>query len=84
MKFSIIQIHEELEDGRINGTWVQDHHGTLETALIKAKSIEKLNSARLVIPVAGSYYIKMAVTEQVGGMGGPVYRYLTGLKQQLG
>ena len=80
MKYSIIQIHEETEDGRINGTWVQHHHGTLETALDKAKSIEKLNGSRLTIPVAGSHYIRMAVTEQVAGSG-PIYRYLTGLER---
>ena len=80
MKYSIIQIQEELVDGRICGTWVQDHHGTLETATARAKAIEAVNGSRLIFPVAGSHYIKLAVTEQVVG-GGPIYRYLKGLER---
>lgn len=78
MKFSLIQVCEK-ENGAINGWWVQDHHGTLETALAKAKEIEAANSSRLTIPIAGSHYIQIAVTEQVVGSC-PNYGYLMGLK----
>lgn len=80
MKFSLIQICEKKEDGTINGWWVQDHHGTIETALAKAKATESVNSSRLTIPVAGSHYMQIAVTDQVVGPC-PIYRYLKGLEQ---
>lgn len=70
MKLSLIQVHEETKDGRISGTWIQDHHGTLETALIKAMATEKANSNR----------IKIAITEQINGSA-PNYNFLTGLKR---
>lgn len=80
MKFSLVQICEKKENGTISGWWVQDHHGTLETALVKAKATEEVNSCRLKIPVAGSHYMQIAVTEQAVGPC-PIYRYLTGLVQ---
>ncbi len=78
MKFSLIQICEIKEDGTISGWWVQDHHGTLETAIAKMKATVKVNSSRLTIPVAGSHYMQYAVTEQVVGPC-PIHRYLMGL-----
>jgi hypothetical protein len=32
MKFSLISVTHEGDDGRVSGYWVQDHIGTLETA----------------------------------------------------
>ncbi len=49
IKFSLIQICEKKEDGTINGWWVQDHHGTLETALTKAKATEEINRYAITI-----------------------------------
>lgn len=80
MKFSLIQICEEKEGGKIDGWWVQNHHGTFETALAKARATEAVNSSRLRIPVAGSHYMQIAVTEQAIGPC-PIYRYLKGLER---
>lgn len=78
MKFSLIQICEKNDDGTVNGWWMQDHHGTLETAIERARATEAVNGARLSIPVAGSHYMQIAVAEQVVGPC-PIQRYLKGI-----
>ena len=54
MKVSIIQIERE-NNGLIDGYWLQDHMGSLEDALIKAKGHEEANGNN----------IKTAIVEQV-------------------
>jgi hypothetical protein len=50
MKFSLINVDKE-SNGLINGTWLQNHTGTLETAIKKAKETEKVNSNRITVAV---------------------------------
>lgn len=54
MRVSIIQIERE-KDGFVDGYWLQDHTGSLEDALIKAKGHEQANGGR----------IQTAIVEQV-------------------
>lgn len=44
MKFSLIQIYKTNPDGTINGVWLQNHIGTIETAKQRALATEKANS----------------------------------------
>ncbi|TCI99588.1 hypothetical protein [Cytobacillus praedii] len=69
MKFSLIQIYNEV-DGFVNGVWLQDHTGNLNSAIRKANETEKANSNR----------IKVAVVERIGGSA-PNYCLLTNLKR---
>ncbi len=43
MKFSLINVRSE-KDGKVTGTWLQNHIGTLESALVAAKRTSKINS----------------------------------------
>lgn len=51
MKFSLLNVSSKNEDGTINGVWLQDHTGTLETALETAKRTEKANSNKIEVAV---------------------------------
>lgn len=42
-RFSIITVHRE-HDGLVDGNWVQNHIGTLESAKIVADNTSKANS----------------------------------------
>ena len=35
----------------VSGTWIQDHVGTLETAILAAKATEKANGGRIKVAV---------------------------------
>lgn len=50
MKFSLINVEKE-ENGIIEGVWLQDHTGTLKTAIENAIATEKANNDRLDIAV---------------------------------
>lgn len=69
MKFSLIQIYNEV-DGFVDGVWLQDHTGSLDSAIRKADEIEKANS----------YRIKVAIVERIDGSV-PDYDLLTNLKR---
>lgn len=69
MKFSLIQVYDEA-DGFVNGVWLQDHTGSLDSAIRKANETEKANNKR----------IKVAVVERIGGST-PNYCFLTNLKR---
>jgi hypothetical protein len=68
-KFSLIQVYEE-KDGLINGVWLQDHTGTLKTAIETAKKTEQANSNKITV----------AVVDKVNGSS-PNYSLLTNLKR---
>ena len=67
--FSLVNIESE-KDGIVNGTWIQNHIGTLETASKAARDIEIANSNR----------IKVAVVEDLG-YSYPNYCLRSGLKR---
>jgi len=50
MKFSLINVDKQSSEF-INGVWMQDHIGTLETASKKARDIEKVNLNRIIVAV---------------------------------
>ena len=50
MKFSLINVHTE-ERGRITGSLMQNHVGTLESALTLAHEIEDVNSNAIDVAV---------------------------------
>jgi hypothetical protein len=66
-KFSLIQIYNEV-DGFVDGVWLQDHTGSLDSAIRKANETEKANSNR----------IKVAVVERINSTT-PDYDLLTNL-----
>lgn len=53
MKFSLINVDREY-DGLVDGTWMQDHTGTLESATEWARETEKANSNRITVAVVSS------------------------------
>ena len=62
---SLIVIHTVNADGSVNGSWLQDHIGTLLEALVRADQTSEINSG-----------LDIAVVEKVGGttpMGSLVY-----------
>jgi hypothetical protein len=69
MKFSLVQIYSEI-DGCVDGVWIQDYTGELNSAIKKARETEKANSDR----------IKVSVVEKIGGAT-PVYSLLKNLKR---
>lgn len=69
MRFSLIQIYNE-DNGIVDGVWLQDCTGSLETAINKAKETEKANGNK----------IKVAIVEKINGFT-PNYNLLTGLKR---
>ncbi len=50
MRYSLINVDSEAS-GLVDGTWMQDHTGTLETATQKARDTEKANSNRITVAV---------------------------------
>lgn len=50
MKFSLIQVYDEV-DGLVNGVWIQDHKGSIDSAIRKAIETEKANSNRIEVAV---------------------------------
>jgi hypothetical protein len=67
--YSLIQIQQET-NGFIDGVWIQDHTGTLDTAIKTAKETERVNGNK----------IKIAVVEKINGSS-PNYCLLTNLKR---
>lgn len=55
MKYSLVQVVNE-KDGFVDGVWLQDHIGTIESAKKIAQDTEKVNGFR----------IKVAVVEDLG------------------
>ena len=56
MKFSLINVQKEY-DGKVDGSWVQDHHGDLESARKWKQQTEKANGSKVnfaVIPFISS------------------------------
>lgn len=51
MKYSLMQIVKQRENGNIDGWWIHDHTGTLESATMLAASTEKVNSNKIEIAV---------------------------------
>jgi hypothetical protein len=49
-KFSLIQIYNEV-NGFVDGVWLQDHTGSLDSAIRKANETEKANSNRINVAV---------------------------------
>lgn len=49
-KYSLINVMKE-KDGLVSGYWIQDHHGTLETAKQLADDTNEVNSNKLNIAV---------------------------------
>ena len=70
MKYSLIQVCTE-ENGKVDGTWLQDHHGTLKSAAEAARETERANSGR----------ISVAVVEFIGSTGFPNYEVMRCLKR---
>lgn len=50
MKYSLMTIINE-SDSLIDGVWMQDHTGTLETAIEKARKTEIANGNRIKVAV---------------------------------
>jgi len=69
MKFSLIQIYKETNE-LVDGVWIQDHTGNLDSALKLANDTEKANGNR----------IKIAIVEQIGSSSSN-YNLLTKLKR---
>jgi len=69
MKYSLINVHKE-NDGFVDGAWMQDHIGTLGTAIKKARDTEKVNSNKITVAVVESL-----------GYPTPNYYFRTGLKR---
>lgn len=51
MKFSIVTVIKDRGNGIIDGVWMQNHVGSIESAIEKAKSTEKANGNRIKIAV---------------------------------
>jgi hypothetical protein len=49
-KFSLIQVYNEV-DGIVDGIWLQDHTGSLDSAIRKARETERANSYRINVAV---------------------------------
>lgn len=49
MKFSLISVTSENKDNTVNGYWVQNHIGTLQTAQQRARETEAANSNAITI-----------------------------------
>ena len=50
MRYSLINIVNE-KDGLVDGVWIQNHTGTLKTAIKVARDTEKANSNRIIVGV---------------------------------
>lgn len=51
MKYSLINVRKQVGDVVVDGNWIQDHVGTLETAIQKAKRTEEVNSHNIDVAV---------------------------------
>lgn len=51
MTFSLLTVHTTNPDGTVNGTWLQDHIGTPESARERAAQTEQANSHRITVAV---------------------------------
>lgn len=51
MKFSLIVVDKTRNDGHVDGSWVQDHIGTLESAIQAAIDTELANGNKIDIAV---------------------------------
>lgn len=69
VKYSLIQVEREY-DGMVDGVWLQNHTGTMDSAAEEARATEKANSNR----------IKVAVVEDLG-YSEPNYSFRTALKR---
>ena len=69
MKYSLINVVREYE-GMVDGVWMQDHIGTIESASEAARATERANSNRITV----------AVVEDLG-LSCPDYSYRTSLKR---
>jgi len=76
MRYSIMHVEKE-EDGIIDGSWIQDHHGDIDSAIEKKNTIQNANSSKLL---DGSQ-MQFAVVEWLGNNGGPWYGIKKGLKK---
>lgn len=50
MKFSLINVGST-SNGRVSGAWIQNHVGTLDSALARARDVEAANSHRITVAV---------------------------------
>jgi len=50
MKYSLVNVINETDDF-IDGIWIQDHCGNIDTAINKAKDVEAVNGNRISIAV---------------------------------
>lgn len=58
MRFSLMNVDNTRESGRIDGSWIQDCHGTLAEALERARATEAVNTG-------GGVKIDIAVVEGI-------------------
>lgn len=54
MTFSLMSVFKKNSDGTIQGNWIQDHIGTLETAIETAKATEATNGNKIDVAVVDS------------------------------
>ena len=69
MRYSLINVSYE-ENGNVDGVWIQNHTGTLETAIKAARDTEKANSNRIKVAVDDDLYYST-----------PNYSFRKGLKR---
>jgi imidazoleglycerol phosphate dehydratase HisB len=50
MRYSLVSVINEA-DGFIDGVWIQDHHGTIDTAIKIAKDLEAVNGNKISVAV---------------------------------
>jgi hypothetical protein len=56
MKFSLIVVDKTRNNGHVDGSWVQDHVGTVESATRLAIDTEKVNGNKVDIAVVNQLY----------------------------
>ena len=70
MKFSLVQVYKD-NGNTVDGVWLQDHIGMIETAEQAARDTEAANSGR----------ISVAVVEDLSSIVLPTYELMKGLKR---
>lgn len=70
MKFSLVQVYKD-NGNTVDGVWLQDHIGTVESAEQAARDTEAANSGR----------ISVAVVEDLSSIVLPTYELMKGLKR---
>jgi len=50
MRYSLIVVYKE-DNGIVEGVWIENHTGTIDTATQKARATEKANSNRISVAV---------------------------------